>query len=171
MKENMKKILEILSNSSKPVKGKELAEIIGVSRQAVVQYISVLKTKGYKIFATRDGYILENSKDKVRKMVAVKHTSEEIYNELLSIVKAGGKVIDVIVEHPLYGEITGRLDIATVDDVSKFIALMESTHATPLLELSGGIHIHTIEAPDRETMKKVLNAIQEYLIRGDRYEN
>jgi len=165
MRENMKKILEILSNSKEPVKGKDLAEIIGVSRQAIVQYISVLKTKGYKIFSTRDGYILENSKDKVRKMVAVKHSSKEIYNELLKIVKAGGKVINVIVEHPVYGEITGRLDIATIDDVSKFIALMESTHATPLLELSGGIHIHTIETPDKETMQKVLNAIQEYIIK------
>lgn len=165
MRENMKKILEILSNSKEPVKGKDLAEIIGVSRQAIVQYISVLKTKGYKIFSTREGYILENSKDKVRKMVAVKHSSKEIYNELLKIVKAGGKVINVIVEHPVYGEITGRLDIATIDDVSKFIALMESTHATPLLELSGGIHIHTIETPDKETMQKVLNAIQEYIIK------
>ncbi|MBO8139137.1 MAG: transcription repressor NadR [Thermosipho sp. (in: Bacteria)] len=165
MREKMKKILEILSNSKEPVKGKDLAEIIGVSRQAIVQYISVLKTKGYKIFSTRDGYILENSKDKVRKMVAVKHSSKEIYNELLKIVKAGGKVINVIVEHPVYGEITGRLDIATIDDVSKFIALMESTHATPLLELSGGIHIHTIETPDKETMQKVLNAIQEYIIK------
>jgi len=109
MRENMKKILEILSNSKEPVKGKDLAEIIGVSRQAIVQYISVLKTKGYKIFSTRDGYILENSKDKVRKMVAVKHSSEEIYNELLKIVKAGVKCINVIVEHPVYGEITGRL--------------------------------------------------------------
>jgi len=165
MREKMKKILEILSNSKEPVKGKDLAEIIGVSRQAIVQYISVLKTKGYKIFSTREGYILENSKDKVRKMVAVKHSSKEIYNELLKIVKAGGKVINVIVEHPVYGEITGRLDIATIDDVSKFIALMESTHATPLLELSGGIHIHTIETPDKETMQKVLNAIQEYIIK------
>ncbi|MDK2886225.1 MAG: uncharacterized protein PWP54_783 [Thermosipho sp. (in: thermotogales)] len=165
MKENLKKILEILSNSKGPIKGKELAEIIGVSRQAVVQYVSILKTKGYKIYSTRDGYILENSKGNIRRMVAVKHSSEEIYDELLKIVKAGGKIIDVIVEHPIYGEITGRLDISTVDDVSKFIALMESTHATPLLELSGGVHIHTIEAPDKETMQKVMNAIKEYLVK------
>ncbi|MBO8160857.1 MAG: transcription repressor NadR [Thermosipho sp. (in: Bacteria)] len=166
MKGNLKKIIEILSNSSVPMKGRELAEMLGVSRQAIVQYVSILKTKGYKIFSTRDGYILENTKGKIRKMVAVKHNSDEIYNELLSIVNAGGKVIDIIVEHPIYGEIRGRLDIASNDDVSRFIALMESTHATPLLELSGGVHIHTIEAPDRKTMENVLRSIEKYLIKG-----
>ncbi|SHH32917.1 transcription repressor NadR [Thermosipho atlanticus] len=165
MKENLKKILEILSKSKGPVKGKELAEYLGVSRQAIVQYISILKTQNYKVVSTRDGYILEDSSGKIRKMVAVKHSIDDIYNELVSIVNAGGTVVNVIVEHPLYGEITGRLDISTMDDVSKFIALMESTHARPLLELSGGIHIHTIETPDKDTMKKVLEAISDYLIK------
>ncbi|ABR29968.1 transcriptional regulator [Thermosipho melanesiensis] len=164
MKERLKKILGILSESKGPVKGKELSELLGVSRQVIVQDISVLKTKGYKIYSTRDGYVLERRKDRVRKMVAVKHGEEEIYDELFRIVSAGGKVIDVIVEHPIYGEITGRLDIETLDDIAKFMALMQSSNATPLLRLSGGVHIHTIETPNKETMKKVLEAISKYLL-------
>ena len=164
MKERLKKILSILSNSKEPVKGKELAELLNVSRQVIVQDISILKTKGHKIYSTRNGYILEKRLNVVRKMVAVKHTKDEIYDELFKIVKAGGKVIDVIVEHPIYGEISGRLDIGSIEDISKFIALMESSHASPLLELSGGIHIHTIEAPDTKTMHKVLDSISKYLL-------
>ncbi|ANQ53224.1 transcriptional regulator [Thermosipho sp. 1063] len=164
MKERLKKILVILSESKGPVKGKDLAEMLGVSRQIIVQDISVLKTKGHKIFSTRDGYILEKKKDFIRKMIAVKHSEDEIYDELLKVVKAGGKVIDVIVEHPLYGEINGRLDIATLDDVAKFMALMKSSNATPLLKLSGGVHIHTIEAPNKEVMEKILEALKDYLL-------
>ncbi|MDK2839832.1 MAG: uncharacterized protein PWQ83_1398 [Thermosipho sp. (in: thermotogales)] len=164
MKERLKKILSILENSNKPVKGRDLAEILKVSRQVIVQDISVLKTKGYKIYSTREGYILEKKRDVVRKMIAVKHSEDEIYDELLKIVKAGGKVIDVIVEHPLYGEIKGRLDIETMDDISKFMALMESSNATPLLKLSGGVHIHTIEAPNKKIMNDVLDAISKYLL-------
>ncbi|QTA37937.1 transcription repressor NadR [Thermosipho ferrireducens] len=162
----LNKILDILKNARGPVKGKVLAEKLGVSRQIIVQDISSLKVKGYKIFSTRDGYILEKDENTVRKMVAVKHTADEIYDELFSIVNAGGKIIDVIVEHPIYGEITGRIDIGSSDDIAKFMSLLKSTGATPLLELSGGIHIHTIEAPDESTMKKVLKAIQKYLIVG-----
>ncbi|MBM7558455.1 transcription repressor NadR [Marinitoga litoralis] len=161
--EKKDKILNILMNRDTPIKGKELAEIIGVSRQMIIQYISKLKTEGYNITSTRDGYILEREKG-IRKMIAVKHSSDEIEDELFSIVKAGGKILDVIVEHPIYGEIKGRIDVENENDIIKFLSLLKTTHATPLLELSNGIHIHTIEVKDDETFEKVKNAIKKYLI-------
>ncbi|WGS64838.1 transcription repressor NadR [Marinitoga aeolica] len=161
--EKKNKILRILMDSEEPIKGKVLAEKIGVSRQMIIQYISKLKTEGHKIASTRDGYILEREKG-IRKMIAVKHSSNEIEDELFSIVNAGGTVLDVIVEHPLYGEIKGRIDVKTVNDVIKFMSLLKTTHATPLLELSEGIHIHTIEVKDEKTFEEVKKAIKKYLI-------
>jgi len=161
--EKKDKILNILMSREMPIKGKELAELIGVSRQMIIQYISKLKTEGYNITSTRDGYILEREKG-IRKMIAVKHSSDEIEDELFSIVKAGGKILDVIVEHPIYGEIKGRIDVENENDIIKFLSLLKTTHATPLLELSNGIHIHTIEVKDDETFEKVKNAIKKYLI-------
>lgn len=166
MKNRMKKILEILRDSEKPVKGKELSDILGVSRQMIVQDISQLKADGHRIIATRDGYILEKEKNVIRKMIAVKHGADEIEEELMIVVNAGGKVIDVIVEHPLYGELKGRIDVSTPDDVVKFMSLLKTTHATPLLELSDGIHLHTIEAPNKEVMEKILKALKKFLIFG-----
>lgn len=38
---------------------------------------------------------------------------------------------------------------------------MEMTKTEPLLKLSGGVHLHTIEAPDEETMRKILKELNE----------
>lgn len=162
--ERKNEILEILKRAKVPIKGKELAEKFGVSRQIIVSDISQLREEGYKIVSTRDGYILDTG-GKVRRIIAVKHSSEEIYDELKTIVENGGKVIDVIVEHPLYGEITGRIDVSTIDDVEKFMTLLKVSNTKPLLEISGGIHLHTIEAPDEKTMEKILNAIEKYRLK------
>jgi len=162
--ERKNEILEILKRAKAPIKGKELAEKFGVSRQIIVSDISQLREEGYRIVSTRDGYILDTG-GKVRRIIAVKHSSEEIYDELKTIVENGGKVIDVIVEHPLYGEITGRIDVSTIDDVEKFMTLLKISNTKPLLEISGGIHLHTIEAPDEKTMEKILNAIEKYRLK------
>lgn len=162
--ERKNEILEILKKAKVPIKGKELAEKFGVSRQIIVSDISQLREEGYRIVSTRDGYILDTG-GKVRRIIAVKHSSEEIYDELKTIVENGGKVIDVIVEHPLYGEITGRIDVSTIDDVEKFMTLLKVSNTKPLLEISGGIHLHTIEAPDEKTMEKILNAIEKYRLK------
>ncbi|MFN3692372.1 MAG: transcription repressor NadR [Fervidobacterium sp.] len=154
-------IISILMSSKNPVKGKDLAERLGVSRQMIVSDIASLREDGYKIISTRDGYVLDTD-GKIRRVVAVKHSSEEIYDELKTIVQLGGKVLDVIVEHPVYGEITGRIDVSNLDDVEKFITLLRASNTKPLLEISDGVHLHTIEAPDEETMEKILKGIEKY---------
>ncbi|MGC8820479.1 MAG: transcription repressor NadR [Fervidobacterium sp.] len=157
-------IVEILKKSKSPVKGKDLSQMLGVSRQIIVSDIAQLREEGYRIVSTRDGYLLDTG-GKIRRTIAVKHSSEEIYDELKTIVENGGKVIDVIVEHPIYGEITGRIDVSSIDDVEKFISLLKSSNTKPLLEISGGIHLHTIETSDEKTMERVLEAIDKYRLK------
>lgn len=154
-------IVAILKSLKRPVKGKDLSERLNVSRQIIVSDIAALREEGYKIISTRDGYILDTG-GKVRRTVAVRHSSDEIYDELKTIVELGGKVLDVIVEHPIYGEISGRIDVESLDDVEKFITLLRTSNTKPLLEISDGIHLHTIETADEETMEKILKAIEKY---------
>ncbi|OAA30688.1 transcriptional regulator [Kosmotoga arenicorallina S304] len=161
---NEERLLELLKNSRLPVTGNTLAEKLGVSRQMVVQYVATLRARGHRIFSSPKGYQMMKYTDHIQKLVAVKHSEEDIYKELHAIVKAGGKVVDVIVEHPIYGELRGILDIETEEDVVKFIGRLKTSNASPLLELSGGVHLHTLEAKDVVTMAKVIDAIKEYLI-------
>ncbi|MCD6253854.1 MAG: transcription repressor NadR [Thermotogae bacterium] len=158
--EILRSILDNLRESREPVTGTELAQRVGASRQTIVQYIAILKSRGYDIWSTPRGYVLNESSQGIRKLVAVKHDVEQIREELETVVQHGGKVLDVMVEHPVYGEIRGNLNVSSSDDIERFMALLKSSNAEPLLVLSKGVHIHTIEAPDEATMKKVLEALR-----------
>ena len=81
-----------------------------------------------------------------KRVVAVKHTDEQMRDELYCIVDAGAKVLDVIVEHELYGQISVDLFINSRRDVDEFMEKLLGNTARPLKELTGDIHFHTIEA-------------------------
>ena len=86
------KIIEILQNETEPVSGSALAKLTGVSRQVVVQDITLLRT-AYPILATAKGYLLYPATEKkCRRTYCVKHTIEETRDELNAIVDLGGKV-------------------------------------------------------------------------------
>ncbi len=162
--ERRKKIVELLSTSTKELSGKYLATLLGVTRQVIVQDISILKSQGYDITSTARGYVLMNFKNEkkgITKIIAVKHPRERIREELECVIENGGKVLDVIVEHPLYGELRGNISIGTLDEVEKFMSALKTSNATPLLSLSNGVHLHTIETDNEESMKKVLKALSE----------
>ena len=89
-------------------------------------------------------------------VVSVKHDEEEIYDELWEIIKAGGHVVDVSVIHAVLGELKGKLDLSTIDDLNRFIAALKASNAVPLLSLSkDGVHLHTIEADSHESLERI----------------
>ena len=107
-------LLNLLRRSSVPLTGAELASHFDVSRQVIVQDVAILRASGEQIFASLQGYLIppllqENWK---RTVIACQHTREEIVDELGIIVDLGGKILDVIVDHPVYGELRGNLMVA-----------------------------------------------------------
>ncbi len=152
-------VLEILQNNSRPVKGGELAILTGVSRQMIVKYIEKLRETGYAVESSPRGYFLTRERG-LRMVLPVKHSDSAIYDELSTIISQGGRVLDVIIIHPVYGEIRGELNLFNMDDLNRFIAALKSCSAVPLLNLSqDGVHLHTIEADSRETLERVKTAL------------
>lgn len=171
-KERRNQILNILNKLHKPVKGMDIAEKFGVSRQVIVQDVAVLRAKGEKILATPQGYIIPKAYDsnKLIRTIACKHNSnEEIEEELDIILSYGGKILDVLVEHPLYGEIKSQLQIGSRYDLKEFMTNIEKHKAEPLASLTDGIHIHTIEVENEEMFNKIIEKLLEknYLINED----
>lgn len=153
-------ILNIL-RTSQPVTGAELAVRLGVSRQVVVQDIALLRARGENIVATPQGYFLPETpavQGRVRTFVC-QHGLAELEKELLLIVDHGGRVLDVVVEHPLYGELRGMLLLSTRQQVQMFAARLLQSGAQPLSALTSGVHLHTVEA----SSEAVLNNIEEAL--------
>ena len=69
--------------------------------------------------------------------------------------------MDVIVEHPLYGEIRGLLLLETEADVEDFIERYNNQEALLLSTLTGGVHLHTIEADDPAVFQEVEGRLRE----------
>lgn len=161
-KERRQKILELLDNNL-PQKGTDLAAALGVSRQVIVQDIAVLRAAGVNILATPQGYLLPGQEISCRRTLACRHDLAGLEQELLLIVDHGGKVIDVIVEHPLYGEIRGYLMLSSRYEVQKFVTDLKASDARPLYTLTGnGVHLHTVEASRQE----LLDTIEDRLARA-----
>lgn len=154
-------ILIRLIESVTPIKGTDFAKLYNVTRQIIVKDIAILRAKGNKIIATPDGYIITSEDNRVRTILAVCHKSNRIEEELEIIIKYGGIIEDVIVEHPLYGEIKGILMIKNLNDLNNFIKRYENNKAKPLSVLTNGVHIHTISADNEENMELIKKELKE----------
>ena len=108
------KIKEMLQKTDHPVTASSLAEHFSVSRQIIVGDIALLRASGLQILATPRGYLMDSpsvQEDKNLGMIACRHTPEQLRDELYTIVDGGATVVDVTIEHTLYGELSGKLDL------------------------------------------------------------
>lgn len=161
------KLIQILKDRKKPISGGELSQILDVSRQVIVQDIALLRASDYDIISTTKGYMLyQDEEAKYTRVINVKHTTEEIEDELCTIVDNGGRILDVHVIHEIYGQIVTDLIIRNRSDVYDFVKKVKEKKIVPLKELTAGNHCHTIEADDEETLDKVIEAlrIKNYLL-------
>jgi hypothetical protein len=155
--ERRKKIICYLIKANNPTKGSEFSEIFSVSRQVIVQDVAVLRAEGYEITATPQGYIITGKELEgfIEEIVSKHEKIEEIREELNIIVDNGGEVIDVTVDHPVYGEFNGKLMIKSRLDVKYFLIQMEESNAEPLSSMNDGIHLHKIKAPSKEILEEI----------------
>jgi transcriptional regulator of NAD metabolism len=160
--ERREHILKNLIESNKPIKGTELATKYKVTRQIIVKDVAILRAKGNKIIATPEGYIVGREDNRIKEIIAVTHDDSKLAEELNIIVKYGGIVEDVVVEHPLYGEIKGMLMIKNLNDLDKFLVKYKRNEAKLLSLLTDGIHIHTISADTNENMNSILRELKEH---------
>jgi transcriptional regulator of NAD metabolism len=149
--ERREKIRETLRTASAPVTGAELASILGVSRQAIVNDIAVLRASGAPIVGSPSGYLVTDGAGS-NAVIACKHGQENARAELEILIDHGITVVDVVVEHALYGEVRGNLMIGSRSDVDRYIADLVREEATPLSSLTGGVHLHHLRAPNPDAV-------------------
>ena len=158
-KKRREEIITLLINNNEPMKGTELASLFKVTRQIIVKDIAILRAEGRNIIATPDGYIYNKDSNKVKSIIAVNHDSSKTIDELEIVIKYGGIIEDVIIEHPLYGELRGNLMIKNLNDLYKFENKFKDTK--PLSNLTNGVHLHTIAADSQEDIKSIINDLRE----------
>ena len=157
--ERRKAIVNLLLSSTEAISGGKLSEEFGVSRQIIVQDITVLKGTGYDILSTHNGYIIQKSPLKER-VFKVYHTTEETEDELTTIVNLGGTVVDVFVWHKVYGKMTAPLNIFSSLHIKQFIEGVRSGKSTELMNITGGYHYHTVRAESESVLDEIEQALR-----------
>ncbi len=155
-----KMLLSLMRASDKPLSGTMLGKKTGVSRQVVVQDIALLRTEGQPIVSTARGYVLAELRRAVR-LFKVYHTDEQVEDELNTIVDLGGCVMDVMVNHRVYGKVTAPLNIKNRRDVQAFVNDLKTGKSTPLLNVTSGYHFHRIAAEQEEILDEIEEALRE----------
>lgn len=155
-------LLNLLKNTTEPISGSKLAKTFQVSRQVIVQDIALLRAVNRDILSTARGYVLyQRENTRVNRCFHVCHTTNQIEDELNMIVDLGGKVLDVLVTHPIYGTISADLIISNRKDVADFVEKIRSRSTKPLKELTDDLHYHTVEADSESTLDAIEQALSE----------
>ena len=153
-------ILDRLRMADRPVSASALAAGLNVSRQIIVGDIALLRAGGAEISATPRGYVLPRATDGITRTIACRHTLAQTGQELDILVDNGCTVLDVIVEHPVYGQLTGQLQISSRYDVEQFLARIRDSDAAPLSMLTGGLHLHTLCCPNEDAYTRACAALK-----------
>ena len=152
-------IYQQLTHADAPISATALAQQFSVTRQVVVGDIALLRAEGHSITATSRGYIISAETGLIRTNACV-HSAQDTRQELFAMVDCGCTVVDVIVEHPVYGQLTAPLALSSRYDVEQFIQRMQDSHAQPLSALTGGVHLHTLSCPSEDAFSFLKASLQ-----------
>lgn len=156
-------IIDYLTNKTTPVNGTELSKQFNVSRQVIVQDIALLRAENHNIISTNKGYLLYHPSERTgcNAVIMVRHSAEETLEEMRSILDFGGSMLDLFVEHDLYGMIRVDLVINSLQDAEEFCNKMKQSNSRPLKDLTEECHYHTITAPSGKALEMIKQDLKE----------
>ena len=163
-KERRKYILDRIGRTDTPVSASALASELSVIRQVIVGDVSILRAEGNDVRATARGYLPERKREQFPFVgtIVCRHDDSGLADELFTIVDYGGTCIDVTIEHAIYGELSGQLNIGSRYEAEQFIEKSRLyPDAKPLSLLSGGLHMHNVGAPSREVFDLICGRLRE----------
>ena len=161
--ERRTQILQMLKDQTSPLSGTALADAFHVSRQVIVQDITLMRAENHRILSTNRGYLYHRTDSAgllPKRVVSVRHTTEQVLEEFMTILELGGKILDVVVEHELYGQIRVDLMIESQQDAQEFYEKLMQSKDEPLKILTGDCHYHTIAAPSEKLLDLIEQALQ-----------
>lgn len=147
-------IVEQIKKSDRPISGTKLAKICEVSRQVIVQDVALIRASGYDILSTNRGYIIQEQKS-FQRTFKVQHTEEQVEEEMNGIVDLGGKLLNVRVNHKVYGRMEAELNIGSRRKVNEFMEDIRKGKSSPLMKITSNYHYHVVEAENEEILDEI----------------
>ena len=149
------KIKQMLAGASQPMTGTALAAALHVSRQVIVQDIALMRAEQLPIVSTNKGYLLGPDaarSSQPKRVFFVRHTTEQMLEEFMAVIELGGRILDVSVEHDLYGPIRADLLIENAREAADFVERRDRCRDNPLKVLTDDCHYHTVTAPSERLL-------------------
>ena len=156
-------IHRMLQNTQQPLSGTALAGAFHVSRQVIVQDIALMRAESHDILSTNRGYIFRREEFQSampKRVFFVRHTTDQVLDEFMTILELGGKILDVVVEHELYGQIHVDLLIETDRDAREFTEKLILSKDNPLKVLTDDCHYHTVAAPSEKLLDLITQELK-----------
>lgn len=155
------RIMDALQASQGALTGSELSKRCNVSRQIIVGDVAILRAQGVHIISTPRGYqLIDENKRGMQQVFVCCHGPEMMEKELNAIIDNGGIVHNVVVEHEVYGDLEGNLNLHSRRDIQQYLKRMNDSKAELLSSISGGIHTHLVETENAEDMTAVKEALE-----------
>ena len=152
-------IINTIRSSEKPISGTKLARLCEVSRQVIVQDVALIRASGYDIMSTNRGYIIQKQRT-LRRTFKVQHTEEQVAEEMNAIVDLGGKLINVSVNHKVYGRMEADLNVGSRKKVNEFMEDIRNGKSSPLMKITSNYHYHLVEAESEEILDEIEQMLQ-----------
>ena len=89
---------------------------------------------------------------------------KETRDELNAIVDLGGRGLDVMDEHDIYGEIRADLMLSRRKEVEEFCNQLDKSKSGPLNIIGCGVHYHTVEAENETILDEIAKSLDLYSI-------
>ena len=152
--ERREKMLDLIKNSEQPISGTALAKTFEISRQVVVQDIALLRAGKHDIISTSRGYMIQK-KNSFQRIFKVKHSDEQMEEELNLFVDFGGVIEDEFVYHKVYNVLRAEICLKSRRDIAVYMEKLKSGMSKPLKDVTSGYHYHTITAESEQILDQI----------------
>jgi transcriptional regulator of NAD metabolism len=115
---------------------------------------ALIRASGYDILSTNRGYIIQEQKS-FQRTFKVQHTEEQVEEEMNGIVDLGGKLLNVRVNHKVYGRMEAELNIGSRRKVNEFMEDIRKGKSSPLMKITSNYHYHLVEAESEEILDEI----------------
>ena len=162
--ERRNRILQLLKTQESPLSGTALANEFHVSRQVIVQDIALMRAENHDILSTNRGYLYRREETEPtlpKRVFFVRHSTEQVLSEFMTVIDLGGKILDVVVEHEIYGQIRVDLLIENSRDAREFSEKLKHSKDNPLKALTDDCHYHTVAAPSEKLLDLIAQELDQ----------
>lgn len=160
--ERRARLIELVRSTEGPITGSDLSTELGVSRQVIVNDVAIVRAAGVPILGSPRGYVLvEGTDDRPMTTIACRHDREGNRREFEILVDRGVETVDIVVDHPVYGELSASLSVRSRADVDRYMQAIADDGVQPLWALTDGVHRHRVRAPSADALEAAKRELAE----------